>query len=265
MSHEVRCIVCGQVIEGGYQAGTELSVTYATCNTCQANQRVQVHVGSAPIGGSSSGAGGKGIGCIIVLLLGLGVVFGIGRCANCDFAKSDAEKMIGKEIAWGTKGDLPAGKRYEFTCPKDGTPGDVVGSDFYDADESSICTAAVHAGVIGLKEGGRVTIDVQDKKALVLRGSERNGIKSVDSSKADDHAGRLNDKDAGQPDWSDKVFSVVGAPPPPPVTAPAAPSAKSAPSSSARPAKKAPSPPAKPAVTVSAKPAAVPSGEPPSE
>ncbi len=216
-------------------------------------------------GSSSSGGGGKAVGCLVLLVLGGAMIFGVGRCLNCDFSKSDAEKSVGKEIAWGTKADLPAGKRYEFTCPKDGTPGDVVGSDSYDADESSICTAAVHAGVIGLKEGGRVTIDVQDKKGLVLRGSERNGIKSVDSSTADDHAGRLNDKDAGQPDWSDKVFSVVGAPPPPPVTTPPVQPAKQAPSSSARPAKKAPSPPAKPAVTASAKPAAVPSGEAPSE
>lgn len=263
MSSEVRCIVCGQVIEGGYQSGTALSVTYATCNTCQANQRVQVYGGRPPVGSSSSGGGGKAVGCVIVLLLGLGVVFGLGRCANCDFAKSDAEKSIGKEIAWGTKGDLSAGKRYEFICPKDGTPGDVVGSELYDADESSICTAAVHAGVIGLKDGGRVTIDVQDKKGLVLRGSERNGIRSVDPSNADDRAARLNEKDAGAPDWSDKVFSVVGAPPPP-VTAPPAQTAKPAPSASARSGKpgKSTSALSKPAPTVSANPAAAPSGEP---
>lgn len=215
-------------------------------------------------GSSSSGGAGKAIGCLVLVLLGGGMVFGACRWAGCNFAKSEAEKSVGKEIGWGAKADLDPGKRYEFICPKDGTPGDVVGGSDLNGygEESSICTAAVHAGLFSLKDGGRVTIDVQEKKGLVIRGSERNGIRSSDQSRADDRAEFYATKDPGPPDWSDKVFSVVGAPPPPPV---AAPSAKPTPSAPVVKAAKPKSAPAKPAPTVSAKPATVPSGETPSE
>jgi len=199
------------------------------------------------------------MGCLGILMIGV-VIFGIGRCANCDFAKSDAEKLIGKEIAWGTKGSLPAGQRYEFTCPKDGTAGDVVGSDLYLASESSICTAAAHAGVIELKEGGKVTIDVQVRKGLVLRGSERHGVRSLDASNAKERTEQLK-KAPEEADWSDTVFSVVGAPPPPePVLL--APPTKFAPqpSHSTRSSK-----PAKPAQSAAAKPSAPVDGESASE
>jgi hypothetical protein len=246
---------------------------YATCSSCRPQQQQAGGGGHAPsvssggrgyVPSGSSGGTGKAIGCLVLLFLGAGMVFGACRWAGCDFAKSEAEKNVGKEIGWGAKADLDPGKRYEFICPKDGTPGDVVGGSDLNGygEESSICTAAVHAGLFSLKDGGRVTIDVQEKKGLVIRGSERNGIKSFDQSRADDRAEFYATKDAGPPDWSDKVFSVVGAPPPPPV---AAPSTKPASSAVVVKAAKPRSAPAKPGPTVSAKPAAVPSGDTPSE
>ncbi len=166
------------------------------------------------------------MGCALLLIFGAAMVFGVGRCANCDFAKSEAEKHVGGEIAWGTKGQLEPGARYEFICPRDGAPGDVVGSDYYDADESSVCTAAVHAGLITLREGGKVTIDVQEKRGLLLGGSDRNGVLAADSRLTAERKEHFAKGDAGPPGWTDKVFTVVGAAPPRPET-----SARPAPSS----------------------------------
>jgi LCCL domain len=52
------------------------------------------------------------------------------------------------------------GERHQLACPANGTAGTVWGSDIY-TDDSSICTAAVHAGLISMREGGSVTIENQ--------------------------------------------------------------------------------------------------------
>ena len=69
------------------------------------------------------------------------------------------------------------GERYEFLCPPGKPqPSRVVGDGLY-TDDSSICTAAVHAGVIYAKEGGPVAIEIrrgQEKYA----GSDRNYVQS---------------------------------------------------------------------------------------
>jgi len=68
------------------------------------------------------------------------------------------------------------GARFVYTCPKYGAASNVWGTDVY-TDDSSVCTAAVHAGRITLAGGGSVTIEMrpgQDSYA----GSTRNGITS---------------------------------------------------------------------------------------
>jgi hypothetical protein len=57
------------------------------------------------------------------------------------------------------------GERFRFRCPagKPG-PGQVIGSGPY-TDGSSICAAAVHAGVIRAASGGLVTIEVRPGEA----------------------------------------------------------------------------------------------------
>lgn len=69
------------------------------------------------------------------------------------------------------------GERYEFLCPPGKPqPSRVVGDGIY-TDDSSICTAAVHAGVIYPKEGGSVAIEIrrgQEKYA----GADRNYVQS---------------------------------------------------------------------------------------
>ena len=91
--------------------------------------------------------------------------------------KEDTEDIT--PIAWDTtasgfKGE--AGKTYTFQCPAEGTEHGVYGSDIYTQD-SSICTAAVHAGLFSLAQGGIVTIEYRPGR-LTYGSTVRNGIKS---------------------------------------------------------------------------------------
>jgi hypothetical protein len=71
------------------------------------------------------------------------------------------------------------GERFTFVCPPNGNPsGRLWGTDLY-TDDSSVCTAAVHAGLITLKKGGTVTIEIRPGAAS-YKGSLRNGIESKD-------------------------------------------------------------------------------------
>ena len=71
------------------------------------------------------------------------------------------------------------GERYAFRCPPGKPmPSRVSGSGPY-TDDSSICTAAVHAGAIHAKDGGDVTIEIRPGQARYA-GSDRNYIKSGD-------------------------------------------------------------------------------------
>jgi hypothetical protein len=57
------------------------------------------------------------------------------------------------------------GERFRFHCPSGkARPGQVIGSGPY-TDGSSICAAAVHAGVIKAASGGVVTIEVRPGEA----------------------------------------------------------------------------------------------------
>jgi hypothetical protein len=67
------------------------------------------------------------------------------------------------------------GRRVTVICPAGGSPGDVYGTDVY-TDDSLVCPAAVHAGVIGFG-GGVVTLAIAPG-ASAYRSSSRNGITS---------------------------------------------------------------------------------------
>ena len=69
------------------------------------------------------------------------------------------------------------GARFAYTCPPNGTPGAVWGTDVY-TDDSSVCTAAVHAGLITVAGGGNVTIEMRAGQSSYT-GSTRNGITSA--------------------------------------------------------------------------------------
>ena len=87
------------------------------------------------------------------------------------------------EIDWQTSPldlDLRGmnGERYVFRCPPGKPlPSRVIGSGPY-TDDSSICSAAVHAGAIGAKDGGDVTIEIRPGEAHYAA-SERNYIRSA--------------------------------------------------------------------------------------
>lgn len=64
--------------------------------------------------------------------------------------------------------------RVSFDCPAGGSLNNIWGTDIY-TDDSSVCTAAVHAGLITFASGGRVTIETRPGAASYT-GSTRNGI-----------------------------------------------------------------------------------------
>ncbi|MEA2166269.1 MAG: hypothetical protein QOK37_4396 [Thermoanaerobaculia bacterium] len=95
-----------------------------------------------------------------------------------DGDRSRADRRRGREIDWSTKADRHRGengRRFTYDCPADGERHNVWGSGPY-TDDSSICTAAVHAGVIGW-DGGTVTIEIRSGRTS-YRGSRRNGVES---------------------------------------------------------------------------------------
>ena len=71
---------------------------------------------------------------------------------------------------------LDQGKTYSCACPALGEPAIVYGSDVYTAD-SSICTAAVQAGVLQRSAAASVTLQTI-ASPQVFKGATRNGIKS---------------------------------------------------------------------------------------
>lgn len=66
--------------------------------------------------------------------------------------------------------------RITYVCPANGTVAIVWGTDLY-TDDSSVCTAAVHEGLITLGSGGRVTIEIR-AGASSYQGTTRNGVTS---------------------------------------------------------------------------------------
>jgi hypothetical protein len=75
------------------------------------------------------------------------------------------------------RADTP-GTEHEFDCPPDGFEDSVWGTDIY-TDDSSVCTAAVHAGFITFEDGGTVTISIEGPQES-FDASERNGVTSLE-------------------------------------------------------------------------------------
>src|SRR2546423_9266618 len=85
----------------------------------------------------------------------------------------------GKPTPWEANADSLNGKEGEamtLACSANGTLHNVWGSDIYTAD-SSICSAAVHSGLITLQRGGTVTIELRPGRSI-YGASERNGVTS---------------------------------------------------------------------------------------
>ncbi len=70
------------------------------------------------------------------------------------------------------------GASYLYSCPAKGSVGDVYGTGTY-TDDSSVCSAAVHAGLITVAAGGDVTIQIRPG-ATSYSGSTQHGVTSND-------------------------------------------------------------------------------------
>jgi hypothetical protein len=71
------------------------------------------------------------------------------------------------------------GERFTYDCPPadESRTDSVWGTDVY-TDDSSVCTAAVHAGAITVEDGGEVTIEIRPGEES-YGASEQNGIESL--------------------------------------------------------------------------------------
>ncbi len=91
-----------------------------------------------------------------------------------------------EEIAWNQRPSNLIGKvdqNFTYVCPSNGTIDTIWGTDIYTIG-SSICSAAVHAGRINAKDGGKVQIRIRSGEKF-YNGTARYGVTSSrhDSSK----------------------------------------------------------------------------------
>jgi len=98
-------------------------------------------------------------------------------------------------------------RRYRFVCAAVAVPAkNVWGTGEY-ADDSAICSAAIHAGLLQLGQAGLVTI-VIGQGASSFRGSEQNGVISSEYSN-DDASYRFDTSaDPGQISWTTTALRI---------------------------------------------------------
>ncbi|MFO0602567.1 MAG: LCCL domain-containing protein [Polyangiales bacterium] len=84
------------------------------------------------------------------------------------------------DVTWATSAMAMAcmpGARYRYRCPARGTLAPCWGTDVYTHD-SSVCSAAVHAGRVTVDDGGEVTFEMRAGAAGYI-GSTRHGVTSL--------------------------------------------------------------------------------------
>ena len=79
-----------------------------------------------------------------------------------------------QETAQGLRLDGKLDQDFTYTCMPDGTIGNVYGTSIY-MTASSICSAAVHAGVIKTKAGGKIQIRIRPGEKF-YNGTTQNGV-----------------------------------------------------------------------------------------
>jgi hypothetical protein len=91
--------------------------------------------------------------------------------------KPQAQSSEALAIAWSdTAQSFGDEDRKLVRCPPGGMAGAVSGTDLY-TDDSSICSAGVHAGLIALETGGVVTVEMRPGQ-MAFAGSTRYGLTS---------------------------------------------------------------------------------------
>lgn len=106
-----------------------------------------------------------------------------GGCGKaCGGGRGCAEGMCTEAEGWTITaavlhgGVCTEGARHAVRCPKGGTLGSLWGSDLY-TDDSSVCTAAVHAGLTSLAAGGDVAFELR-RGETSYPAKLRNGVTS---------------------------------------------------------------------------------------
>ena len=91
-----------------------------------------------------------------------------------------SDVALGRErITWSTTASKfrnNLDQDFTFDCPPNGRIRGIWGTDIYTYG-SSICSAAVHAGLITARDGGRVTIRIRPGSEF-YNGTTRNGVSS---------------------------------------------------------------------------------------
>ena len=144
--------ICTAAVHAGYiEAASGGTVT------------IEIRPGQAGYQGiTRNGVISKGYGAYAGSFVFIGRVSG---SANANWA-AQADSLRGRN-----------GQRFTHACPAGGpSSGRLWGTDVY-TDDSSICTAAVHAGLINIAAGGTVTIEIRPG-ASSYKASTRNGVAS---------------------------------------------------------------------------------------
>lgn len=106
------------------------------------------------------------------------------------------------------------GQDFKFKCPEGGTIVSVYGTDIYTAG-SSVCSAAVHAGIINAKDGGTVKIRSLGSQDF-FNGTTRNGVVS---RRYGGYSGSFTLLESGKPvateqiqiiEWNDTALNIKG-------------------------------------------------------
>lgn len=106
-----------------------------------------------------------------------------GGCGKaCKGGQGCVDGLCTEAVGWAVTaaalhgGVCGAGTRHAVRCPKPGVVGNLWGSDLY-TDDSSVCTAAVHAGLLTLAAGGDVAFELRPG-ATSYRSTLRFGLTS---------------------------------------------------------------------------------------
>jgi len=108
-------------------------------------------------------------------------LYGIWLVAGPDPAESPITSPTSSQqtVTWSTTASDhggAVGQRFVYSCPAGGSAATIWGTDVY-TDDSSVCTAAAHAGLITLASGGQVTIEMRPGQEA-YPATERNGVTS---------------------------------------------------------------------------------------
>ena len=107
-----------------------------------------------------------------------------GDASDADGESANADLEADQEVVDPTWSQNPQefrgeiGVRVAYECSPGGDESPVWGTETY-TDDSSVCTAGVHAGLITYDDGGRLVIEIVEGEAS-YEGSEANGVTSAD-------------------------------------------------------------------------------------